>query len=106
MNQDQANVALLLEELKRRPNAPRTARFVCELALALEGLLIHARGVLEGTIGEEPKGGGGFGYDCLFIPEGATKTLAELSANEKNSISHRARAVHELMAQIRNLGIT
>jgi XTP/dITP diphosphohydrolase len=103
MSQDQANLALLLSELKSSQN--RSARFVCTLALVIEGILIHATGTLEGTLCEAPRGKQGFGYDPIFIPQGHTKTLAEISAAEKNEISHRAQAVHQLMAQVKSHGI-
>jgi XTP/dITP diphosphohydrolase len=103
VSQDQANVDLLLTELSRASS--RDARFVCHLALLVEGIMVQATGVLEGTITEKPRGAHGFGYDPVFIPKGATKTLAEMTAEEKNAISHRALAVHELMKQVKNHGI-
>ena len=75
------------------------------LALLVEGILVHATGTLEGTIAEGPRGSNGFGYDPVFIPKGSQKTLAEMSENEKNSISHRARAVQELVTQLKARGI-
>ncbi len=105
LEQHDANRRLLLEELKKRPDAPRTARFVTVLALSIEGLLVHARGTLEGSIAEEASGGNGFGYDSLFIPQGRKLTLAELSEQEKNAISHRAMAVRALMEKLKDLGV-
>jgi len=99
--QDQANMEYLLSQLKS--DSPTTARFVCNLALLVEGIVIQAAGVLEGELSYTPRGSNGFGYDPIFVPKGSTKTLAEMSDGEKNSISHRARAVHELMEQVRNL---
>jgi XTP/dITP diphosphohydrolase len=96
--QDQANNAKLLTELKGNPN--RNARFVCHLALVMEGALLHVEGILEGTIAEAPRGPAGFGYDPLFIPKGYTQTLAEMGAEEKNKISHRAVAVAHLIEAI------
>jgi XTP/dITP diphosphohydrolase len=104
LTQDQSNVELLLKEMKSAPQ--RSARFQCTLALVIEGVLIHATGTLEGTIAESPKGIQGFGYDPVFIPQGETKTLAEIAAVEKNKISHRAKALHLLMEQIKGHGIT
>jgi XTP/dITP diphosphohydrolase len=101
----EANRNLLLQKLAEKRGAPRTARFVTALALTLEGLLLHAQGTLEGAISETPRGGGGFGYDSIFIPKGQMKTLAELTATEKNEISHRAIAVHQLMQAVRSNGI-
>jgi XTP/dITP diphosphohydrolase len=102
VSQDQANIDLLLKELG---NKPHEARFVCTLALVIEGILIHATGVLEGKISDHQHGTQGFGYDPVFIPKGSTKTLAEMTAIEKNAISHRAKAVQELMNQVRAHGI-
>lgn len=104
ISQDQANNELLLKELGGKAN--RNAKFVCSLVLLMEGIMIHATGALEGVIGEAPRGEHGFGYDPLFVPKGSTKTLAEMTEGEKNSISHRARALHELMAKVKSHGIT
>ncbi len=103
LSQDQANLQLLLSELKSAPS--RSAKFTCTLALVIEGIMIHATGILEGTIGESPRGNFGFGYDPVFIPKGSTKTLAEMTAAEKNLISHRAKALQRLMAQVKSHGI-
>jgi len=103
MTQDQANVELLLSEI--RGAATRNARFVCTLVLLVEGIMIQATGTLEGTIADKPRGTHGFGYDPVFIPAGSNKTLAEMTADEKNAISHRAKAVHDLIAQVKSHGI-
>ena len=103
MSQDQANVALLLEELKGKP---RAARFVCTLALVVEGISVTATGILEGEIADAPRGSNGFGYDPVFIPKGSNRTLAEMTSAEKNALSHRFRALQELMAQVKIHGIT
>lgn len=100
-----ANIEKLLNELKGKKGSERKARFVCCLALTIEGLLVHATGILEGIITEEPRGDLGFGYDPVFMPNGSVKTLGEMTGEEKNSISHRARALEELMAQIKARGI-
>lgn len=104
LEQDRANIEMLLSELKKSGGS-RDARFVTTLALLVEGILVHATGTLEGTIAEAPRGTNGFGYDPIFIPRGSQKTLAEMSESEKNAISHRARAVQELVAQIKARGI-
>lgn len=104
MAQDQANRELLLEEMKKA-GGPRAARFKTTLALCIEGILVHSTGVLEGSIADAPRGEHGFGYDSLFIPQGATQTLAEMNTSEKNQLSHRAKAVHELMNEVRARGI-
>jgi len=99
--QDIANVKKLLESMKNVPDAQRTARFVCHLALVMEGKLVHVVGTLEGSIAREAHGSGGFGYDPVFIPKGQTKTLAELGTQIKNQISHRAQAVAHLMDELK-----
>ncbi len=101
--QDQANVDLLLSEMQGQEN--RSAFFTCTLALVIEGILVHATGILEGTITESPRGANGFGYDPIFLPTGKTQTLAEMSQAEKNQISHRSQAIHALMAQIKSHGL-
>ena len=104
--QDEANVRKLLEDLRGRPMEARKARFVCALALVMDGLLISSEGVLEGMIAEAPAGHNGFGYDPVFIPRGYSKTIAELREEEKNEISHRALALSALMDEIRRKGIS
>ncbi len=75
----------------------RVARFVCVIALASpEKVIATFRGEVYGRIGYEPKGSGGFGYDPIFIPDGYDKTFAELGADIKDKISHRANALKKL----------
>jgi XTP/dITP diphosphohydrolase len=99
--QDAANIKKLLEAMKSAPMEQRGARFVCHLALVMEGKLVHVVGTLEGTIAREPAGEDGFGYDPIFIPRGQSRTLAELGSDIKNQISHRAQAVAHLMEEIK-----
>lgn len=99
VSQDEANMQALLDALKGKSD--RSARFVCTLALMVEGVLVHATGVLEGTIAERPTGKNGFGYDPIFVPAGQTRSLAEMTDSEKNSLSHRAKALQALMAEVR-----
>ena len=74
--------------------ANRKARFLCTLVLAKDGAEQAVfRGSVEGTITQSPTGTGGFGYDPLFIPEGYSQTFAELGAETKSQLSHRARAI-------------
>ncbi|MGD8718397.1 MAG: RdgB/HAM1 family non-canonical purine NTP pyrophosphatase [Candidatus Zixiibacteriota bacterium] len=88
-----ANNEKLLRELKGAPAAGRRARFVCVAALvALDGREWLARGEVEGSIGLEPVGAAGFGYDPLFVPDGHGRTFAEMASAEKNAISQRTRA--------------
>jgi len=84
---------IVLEKMKDVPWAERTARFRCVVALAYQQEVIGtAEGTVEGFIGYEPKGSGGFGYDPLFYYPEFGCTLAEISAEKKHSISHRGRA--------------
>lgn len=103
---DRARLELLLAELAARSAAAqnREARFVCVAALALpEGALHIARGECAGEILRAPRGGGGFGYDPVFRPAEHNCSMAELPPAEKNRISHRARALAELRAQLQRL---
>lgn len=87
------NVTKLIEMLEDEDD--RSARFRTVVALALpDGVEIVADGVLEGVIADQPRGPGGFGYDPVFEVEG--RTLAEMGVEEKNSLSHRARAIRAL----------
>jgi XTP/dITP diphosphohydrolase len=104
--QSEANIQKLLSELRGAPMDKRKARFVTALALVIEGILITAEGTLDGMIAEAPVGTNGFGYDSVFIPSGTRQTLAQLRDDQKNAISHRAKAVHALMSQVKAKGIT
>jgi XTP/dITP diphosphohydrolase len=75
----------------------RSARFRTVIALILDGKSFLFEGVVKGTISEEKRGASGFGYDPVFIPEGHKKTFAEMTPEEKNSISHRAEAMKKLL---------
>jgi len=104
-SQDQANIEKLLAELQGKPASQRQARFVTTLSLVIEGISFSATGILEGAIAEGPRGANGFGYDPIFIPSGSQVTLAEMSATEKNALSHRGRALQELMLMAKAKGI-
>jgi XTP/dITP diphosphohydrolase len=95
---DADNNAKLLRLLEGIPPEKRRARFRCVLALAptMGGRTVCFEGACEGRIAESPSGAGGFGYDPLFIPEGCAGSFAELGADVKNKISHRARALEKL----------
>lgn len=94
---DASNRALLLEKLLLVRGQTRSARFRCVIALARDGkVLARFSGSVEGVIIPQEKGTGGFGYDSLFIPEGYSETFAQLGADIKNTLSHRARALSEL----------
>ncbi len=93
----------LLGELRSVPDDLRTARFVCVMALVREdGAEFVARGEVEGSISSEERGSGGFGYDPIFIPKGATQSFAEMAEEKKNSMSHRGRAARALLEKMRS----
>jgi XTP/dITP diphosphohydrolase len=108
---DAANNARVLHEMEGVPDGQRVARFVCVMVLA--GLnhashttILSVRGTFEGRIGRTMRGGGGFGYDPLFLVGPEYKiSAAELSAVEKNTRSHRGAAARELAAGLRQRGI-
>lgn len=98
---DRANIEKLLSELKDIKD--RRARFVCVIALASpDGKVDVFDGYVEGTIGHEPIGEQGFGYDPIFFPEGFNKTFAEMGAIEKDALSHRGKALEKLRDYILN----
>lgn len=101
---DAENRALLLRELDATGarGKARTARFRCVMVLAEGGLLLGTfEGAVEGVIINQEKGGGGFGYDALFVPEGHCETFAQLPSETKNQLSHRARALAKVAAFLR-----
>ena len=101
---DADNLALLLAELTGVPETLRTARYRCVIAFVRspdDDAPLIAEGSWEGRIALVPCGDGGFGYDPVFIAEHEARTVAQMSAAEKNSMSHRARALAALMAQWR-----
>ncbi len=97
---DDANNKKLLQELNTKTN--RKAKFVTIITLILNGQVHYFEGEIKGTIAFEPRGNTGFGYDPLFIPQGYRSTFAELGAEVKNSISHRAIAVKKLVEYLKN----
>jgi XTP/dITP diphosphohydrolase len=102
---DAANNAKLLADLATLPaDTAKTARFMCAMCLA-EGGRVKAEfiGKVEGSITATPAGEHGFGYDPLFVPHGYTCTMAQLPAEEKNRISHRADALQQFLAFINRL---
>ncbi|MDR1645730.1 MAG: non-canonical purine NTP diphosphatase [Tannerellaceae bacterium] len=96
----EANMRKLLQEMQGIKN--RKARFRTVIALILDSSEYLFEGIINGTIIEEEKGTGGFGYDPLFVPDGYTQTFAELGNELKNTISHRALAGEKLAAFISN----
>ncbi|MEO8727632.1 MAG: RdgB/HAM1 family non-canonical purine NTP pyrophosphatase [Acidobacteriaceae bacterium] len=98
---DDANNARLLRELDRVPDAQRTARFLCVLALARAGEVLKiSRGTVEGMILREQRGSGGFGYDPLFMVPELGVTFAQISTEQKGENSHRGRAFRAMLEKI------
>lgn len=101
-----ANNAKLLGKLKAIAWPQRTARFQCVMVLARAGAVqFTASGACEGFIADRPRGSGGFGYDPIFYLPAQDRTMAELSTEAKNRISHRARALERARACIRQYAI-
>jgi XTP/dITP diphosphohydrolase len=101
---DADNNAKLLRELEKIPDAERTARFRCVMVFlrhAKDPTPLIGQGVWEGIIVSEPHGSGGFGYDPLFFVPEKNCTSAELAPDEKNRLSHRGKALRELVARLR-----
>jgi XTP/dITP diphosphohydrolase len=93
---DEQNLAKLLSAVEGRDD--RRVRYVAELvAIAPDGAELHGRGELTGTLAHAPRGSGGFGYDPAFVPDGETRTVAEMAPEEKDAMSHRARAAAALL---------
>jgi len=98
---DAANLQLLLDQVSDVPDDRRGAYFACAAVLVLpSGETSVSEGTVRGRIIREPRGTGGFGYDPVFVPEGETRTTAEMSAPEKDAISHRGRAFRGLVPAI------
>jgi len=98
---DSKNLQLLLKNMLDQPN--KSARFVTVIALFFKGQIHFFKGVVEGHITMQPAGESGFGYDPVFIPKGFHRTFAEMSLEEKNSISHRGKAMNKLANFLNNL---
>lgn len=102
---DESNNAKLLKLMENIPDDERSARFVSVVTLCFpDGTVVAARGECPGTLRRSPRGDGGFGYDPLFVPVGYDKTYAEISAEEKNIISHRAKALGILKMKLKETG--
>jgi len=94
---DEANLRLVLGQMSDIPADRRGAHFACAAALVLPSGAEHvAEGVLDGWLADEPRGTNGFGYDPIFVPAGTELTTAQLSAADKDKISHRGRALRAL----------
>lgn len=102
VERDARNNEKLMHELRLRPSAPRTARFVCALCFAKpDGTVLgESRGTFDGEITFEPRGSNGFGYDPLLLVPELGRTSAELSPDEKNARSHRGAALRALIDKL------
>jgi XTP/dITP diphosphohydrolase len=102
---DKENIDRLLSDLARiEAKTKRSARFRCLIALARNGKLLGTfAGIVDGKIDEQPRGLHGFGYDPIFVPLGFKETFAELPAEVKNRISHRAKAIRALSTKLAGL---
>lgn len=100
-NVDAANLALVLEQTADVPDSDRGAQFVCAAAyVSPDGTEHVVRGTVNGTLLRAPRGDNGFGYDPIFMPSGFTITTAEMTPAEKDAISHRSKALVELVSRI------
>jgi XTP/dITP diphosphohydrolase len=94
---DEANLRLLIDRVRPVPEESRTARYRCvAVCVWPDGREVSAEGTCEGRLILAPRGSGGFGYDPVFVPESERRTMAELSPEEKNTISHRGKAFRAL----------
>lgn len=98
-----SNNAKLLAALKGVPPRRRGARFRTAVAIVGKGIERTVEGAVEGVILEAPRGAEGFGYDPLFMPDGSTKTYAEMSLEEKSTLSHRARAFEQALRVLKEI---
>jgi XTP/dITP diphosphohydrolase len=98
---DPDNLQLLIRRVREVSEAERTARYRCVAVCAeADGVEAWAEATCEGALILEPRGSGGFGYDPIFVPTGETRTMAELSDEEKDAISHRGKAFRALRAKL------
>lgn len=103
---DRKNIEKLLHEMRSVINGERNARFVCCLALVFpDGRVEIFSGHVEGRIGREPKGSYGFGYDPIFYPKGHDRTFAEMTAKEKDSLSHRGEALRDFQKYLKRKNV-
>lgn len=101
---DTANLELLLRQVADVPDARRGAAFVCVAALVTpSGRTVVEEGRIAGRLAHEPRGSNGFGYDPVFVPDGETRTTAEMSPAEKDAVSHRGRAFRALAPNLREV---
>ena len=104
---DAQNLGELMRALATHPAAGRTARYQCVIVFVRDAddpAPLIARGTWEGSIADQARGSGGFGYDPVFVPSGGVRTAAELSPADKNLVSHRGQALRALIAMLRAPG--
>ena len=102
---DEGRMLLLLHNMEKVPDGQRQAKYVCVITMITpEGQIIQARGEVHGLIGREPQGNGGFGYDPIFYYPPFGKTLAQVPAEEKNQVSHRAVALKLFYEKLKEAG--
>lgn len=102
MPDDSSRLELLLKNM--RGKTPRTARFECAIACVMsDSESFTVTGTAEGSLADSPMGDGGFGYDPAFIPSGCTKTFGQMSASEKDELSHRAKALEKFSEKIKEI---
>lgn len=97
------NMSHLLSELEKTGTSDRSAQFRTAIHLIVDGKEIKINGICTGNIALEKSGQMGFGYDPIFIPTGKTQTFSEMSADEKNKISHRGQAIREMLEYLSSL---
>ena len=103
---DWGRLLLLLKNTEHVPDGQRQAQFVCVITLAMpDGRIVQARGEVHGHLLRQPAGSGGFGYDPIFYYPPFGKTLAEVSAQEKNEVSHRGKALKLFYEKLKETGI-
>ena len=103
---DRANLELVLAQIADLPDERRTAHFTCAAAIAFpDGTDRVVEGFLHGTLLRSSRGTGGFGYDPIFLPDGGSRTTAELEPAEKDAISHRGQAFRALAVELATLAI-
>ncbi len=95
---------IILDKLKDVPRSKRGARFICAIATAFpDARTIVTTGTIEGIIGNESRGKGGFGYDPIFFPDGFNTSTADISPELKNKISHRAKALEAMKIKLEKI---
>ena len=103
---DEDRTNLLLSRMSSVPIKNRTARFVCAVVVCGPGMgeeFLHALGTIEGRIALEQRGSNGFGYDPVFVPDGESRTTAEMDSEEKDRLSHRGNAIRAIAPSLERL---